>query len=143
MRFPLLVVLALVLLCAGCGGNSTTSPSNTTTTTPSVATERFDAILEPGNSAFYSFTVTAAGSVSINLASLSPLDRPGLLPALMELGYGVPEGEECTVTKTIRTGPGLTSQLTDTLTNGTYCANLRDIGNLKQPVNFSLRITHP
>jgi hypothetical protein len=142
MRFPWLVVLAPALFFAGCGGNSTTSPSDTTTT-PSVATERFDAILEPGNAAFYSFTVSAAGSVSINLASLSPLDRPGLLPAAMELGYGVPEGEECTVTKSIQTVPGLTSQLVDTLTNGTYCANLRDIGNLKQPVNFSMRITHP
>ena len=142
MRFPAYMVLALALLTAACGGSATaTSPTALTTT--SSATERFDAILEPGASAFFSFTVSASGAVSINLASLSPLDRPGLLSVLVRIGYGTPAGEGCDVQKSIQTVPGLTSQFTDTLTAGTYCASLTDVGNLKQAANFSMRITHP
>ena len=142
MRLPAYMVLALALLTAACGGSDTATSPSTTTTTTSGATERFDAILEPGASAFYSFT-SSAGTVSINLASLSPLDRPGLLPVVMEIGYGIPAGEGCDVQMSMQTAPGLTSQFTGTLTAGTYCASLVDVGNLKQPANFSMRITHP
>ena len=143
MRFPAYMVLSLALLTSACGGSDTATSPSATTTTPSSVTERFDAILGPGASTFYSFTVSTGGTVSINLASLSPLDRPGLLPVTMEIGYGTPAGEACSVQKAMQTVPGLTSQLTDTLTAGTYCANLADIGNLKQAANFSIRITHP
>ena len=128
MRLPAYSLLTLALLSTACGGSQTaTSPS--TTSTPSNATERFDAILEPGASAFYAFSVgTNGGVVTINFASLSPLNRPGLLPMTMEIGYGVPAGEGCDLRKTVQTTPGLTSQLTDTLTTGTYCANIADVG---------------
>jgi hypothetical protein len=126
---------------AACGNNSTdTSPS---ATTPTTSTERFDAILVQRASAFYSFQVNSSGSVSINLASLSSLTRPGALSAVMEIGYGVPVGEGCNVQNSIQTMPGLTSQLTGTLPGGIYCANIADIGNLTEPVNFTIRITHP
>jgi hypothetical protein len=144
MRFPAYMVLALAFLTAACGGSDTaTSPSTPTDTTPLSATERFDAVLDPGTSAFFSFVVSANGAVAINLASLSPLDRPGLLPVLMQIGYGTPAGEGCTIQKSMQTVPGLTSQLTDTLVAGTYCASLVDVGNLKQSANFTMRITHP
>jgi hypothetical protein len=150
MRSPVPLVLALALFATACGGSDTsTSPSptsttSTTSTTASDSTERFDATLQPGGSAFFSFTVGQdGGAVTINLASLTPLTRPGLLPVVMEIGYGTPIGEGCNVVKTLEAVPGLASQLTDTLAIGTYCANVADIGNLTEPANFSMRITHP
>ena len=145
MRLPANSLLTLALLATACGGSGTATSPSTTSSTPSNATERFDAILEPGASAFYAFTVgTNGGTVSINFASLSPLSRPGLLPTSMEIGYGVPAGEGCDLRKTVQTTPGLTSQLTDTLTTGTYCANIADVGKkLTEPANFTIRITHP
>jgi hypothetical protein len=142
MRWSAALVCSFALVATGCGNNASgTSPSSTTS---AASTERFDAIVNPGAAAFYSFQVTGnGGSVAINLASLSALARPGVLPIVMELGYGVPVGEGCSVRKSVETGPGLTAQLTDTIMAGIYCANIADIGNLREPANFSIRITHP
>ena len=136
------IIFAVTCLTAACGSSTPTSPSSSST--PSAATERFDAIIEPGTSAFYSFSVNQnGGSIAINLASLSPLNGPGLLPSVVEIGYGVPEGEGCNLLKVVQTAPGLTAQLTDTVNTGTYCANIADVGGLNQPANFSIRISHP
>ena len=43
-----------------------------------------------------------------------------------------------------QTTPGLVAQLSDTLTPATdYCANIADVGGLRESVNFSMRISHP
>ena len=149
MRFPVLILLVVALSIAACG-NSTTAPS-TTTTAPVAVTERFDAIIDLKASSFHPFSVNGSGgTVSINLASLSPLNRAGLLPVAMQIGYGTvvtdadgnPTG--CDLKKTIQAAPALTAQLTDTVTVATnYCASIADIGNLREPANFSMRITHP
>src|SRR5207237_8273643 len=122
-------VLRSVAVPAAACGNAPTPPSRSSTTPP-IKTERFDAILLPRTSAFFSFQVGGTGSVSINLASLSALARPGAVPAVMEIGYGVPAGEGCSIQNSVRTTPGLTSQLTGTLAAGTYCANIRDLGSV-------------
>ena len=72
------VLLAVVVsFCAGCGDDTPTSPS----ATPANATERFDAIINVRESKFYPFSVGSSGTTTINLASLSPLDRPGVVSA--------------------------------------------------------------
>lgn len=139
--------IALILAIAGCSSDTATSPSSTSTSsssTPSSSTERFDGILFPMATAFYSFNVGGSGgTVSINLASLSPLDKPGVLPETVQLGYGVPAGEGCDVRQAVPTAPALVSQLTETLTIGTYCASINDAGGLTEPANYSIRVTHP
>ena len=133
-------VVGVAILCAACGGNgSATSPD----TTPASTTERFDAILNPGTSAFFSFElVTTNGTVSINLASVSSLTRPGVVAVPMQIGIGVPAGEGCALQQTKVATPALASQLTGTFRDGRYCASIADIGNLKEPVNFTMRVTH-
>lgn len=142
--------IALILVTVGCSSDTATSPSSTSTSTstssstPSASTERFDGILFPMATAFYSFNVGGSGgTVSINLASLSPLDKPGVLPETVQLGYGVPAGEGCDVRQAVPTAPALVSQLTETLTIGTYCASITDAGGLTEPANYSIRVTHP
>jgi hypothetical protein len=155
MRLPVLILLAVALSIVACGDSANslpTSPSGSATSTaPTTVTERFDAIIELKTSSFYPFSVAASGgTVRINFASLSPLNRAGVLPVAMEIGYGTivtdddgnPAG--CDLRKTILVAPALTAQLTDTLTVATnYCANIADVGNLREPANFSIRITHP
>ena len=133
-------LVGIAILCAACGGNKGgTAPSDTTATT----TERFDATLAPGTSAFFSFDLaTTNGTVAINLASVSSLTRPGVLAVPVQIGYGVPAGEGCALQKSIVATPALTSQLTGTLRDGRYCAFIGDIGNLKETVNFTMRVTH-
>lgn len=135
-----LYLIGIALLGVACGNNNGTAPTDTTAAS---TTERFDAVLNPRSSAFFSFMLsTNNGSVAINLASVSSLTRPGVLAVPMQIGYGVPAGEGCDVQKTMLVTPALTSQLTATLRDGTYCASIADVGNLTEPVNFSIRVTH-
>jgi hypothetical protein len=150
MRFPVLILLVEALLAAACGGDTPTSPSTTSSSSATV-TERFDSIIDVKGSSFFPFAVNqSGGSVSINFASLSPLNRPGLLPVTMQIGYGMGVKDDdgnvvgCDLLKTIQAAPSLTAQLTDPLTVGTnYCAKIDDIGALTESANFSIRITHP
>lgn len=141
------VFLAVLLLfCAGCGNDTPTTPS----ATPANATERFDSIINVRESKFYPFSVGGNGTTTINLASLSPLNRLGVVNATLEIGWGKSIKDEagnvvqCELAKVIQTTPGLAAQLTDTLTPASdYCANIADVGGLRESVNFSMRISHP
>jgi hypothetical protein len=139
-------LLAVVLVCAGCGDDTPTSPSST----PANATERFDAIINVRDSKFFPFSVGSSGTTTINLASLSPIDRPGVVNATMEIGWGKAIKDEngtvvsCNLARVIQTTPALAAQLSDTLTPASdYCANIADVGGLRESVNFSMRISHP
>ena len=140
-------LLAVVMsLCAGCGNDTPTSPSST----PVNATERFDDIINVRESKFFPFSVGANGTTTINLASLSPINRPGVVTATMEIGWGKAIKDEngtvvsCDLARVIQTTPALAAQLSDTLTpSSDYCANIADVGGLRESVNFSMRVSHP
>ena len=140
-------LLAVVMsLCAGCGDDTPTSPSST----PVNATERFDNIINVRESKFFPFSVGSNGTTTINLASLSLIDRPGVVNATMEIGWGKAIKDEngtvvsCDLAKVIQTTPALAAQLSETLTPASdYCANIADVGGLRESVNFSMRISHP
>ena len=142
-----LIVVAAAAAAAGCGKDTATSPSPTT---PGTATERFDAIIDVKGFSFHTFSVGQSGApTTVNLASLAPLSRPGLVDVVMQIGMGTTILDDdrnvigCDVRKTIDTRPALTAQLSDTLSAATnYCATIADIGNLREPVNFSIRVSH-
>jgi hypothetical protein len=145
MRFAALFLL--VSLCAACGGDTPTSPSSTTA---SLGTDRFDGIINVRESKFQAFSVGSNGTTSINLASVSPLNRPGAINATMEIGWGktikADDGTVvgCDLAKVMQTTPALTAQMNDTLgPSADYCANIADVGGLRESANFSIRITHP
>ena len=140
------ILAVVVLCCAGCGDDTPTSPSST----PVNTTERFDAIINVRESKFYPFSVGSSGTTTINLASLSPINRPGVVSATMEIGWGKAIKDEngtvvsCDLARVIQTTPALAAQLSDTLTPASdYCANIADVGGLRESVNFSMRISHP
>lgn len=142
------VLLAVVVsFCAGCGNDTATSPSSST---PVNGTERFDDIINVRESKFFPFSVGSSGTTTINLASLSPIGRPGVVNATMEIGWGKAIKDDsgtvigCDLARVAQTTPGLTAQLSDTLTPASdYCANIADVGGLRESVNFSMRISHP
>jgi hypothetical protein len=143
-RAALLAVL--VAFCFGCGDDTPTSPSST----PTNATERFDDIINVREAKFFPFSVGSSGTVTINLASLSPVNRPGVVNATMEIGWGKAIKDDsgtvigCDLARVTQTTPALAAQLSDTLTAASdYCANIADVGGLRESVNFSMRISHP
>ena len=146
MRFAALL-LTLAAFCSACGDDAPTSP---TSTTASRATERFDDIINVRESKFKAFSVGSSGTTSINLASLSPINGPGIINATMEIGWGKTIKDEsgnpvgCELAKVMQTTPALASQMNETLTPAQdYCANIADVGGLRDSANFSMRITHP
>jgi len=135
----ILLLGLLGLFTAACGGDNTTTPS----TPAGATTEVFSGTLAPQASAFYSFTVTAAGQVSITLASLVAVQPGPAQNTVMGLGVGQPSGTDCAVTNSVTTGPGLTAQLVNSLPAATYCARISDVGALTGSVDFAVRIVHP
>jgi hypothetical protein len=146
MRFAVLL-LVVVSFCSACGSDTPTSASSTANLN---ATDRFDSIISVGQSEFQPFSVGSNGTTTINLASLSPVDRPGIISATMEIGWGKAVKDDdgnvvsCTLARVVQTTPGLTAQLSDTLPPASdYCANIADVGGLRESANFSIRISHP
>jgi hypothetical protein len=146
MRFAVFVLIC-ASVCAACGGDTPSSPSSTSTDR---ATERFDDIINRGESKFHAFSVGSNGTTSINLASLSPVTGPGAITATMEIGWGKTIKAEdgtvvgCDLAKVMQVTPAFTSQMNDTLTpSADYCANIADVGGLRESANFAIRITHP
>ncbi len=145
MRFAALFFLAA--LCVSCGDDNPTTPSPTTSTR---GTERFDDIINLHESKFFAFSVGSSGTTSINLASLSPLNRPGAIAATMEIGWGKAVKDDagtvtgCDLMKVLQTTPALSAQMNEPLPPAAdYCANIADVGGLREAANFSIRIIHP
>lgn len=137
-----LAAVALALAMAGCGGSNTSSTAAPTVTT-GPQTTLFEGALAVGGSAFYSFTVTTEGLANVMLASVTTTTAPGASsPVVLGLALGTPLGTDCTITNSLPASAGLTSQLVNNLTPGTYCARVYDIGNLRSTVNFAIRIVH-
>ena len=141
MTARLLLIAALTVLAAGCGDDdSATAP---TTTTPTVSTVTYTGTLDAGGSRFYSFTNTAAGSVTAFLASVTAADGKLPLALPLEIGIGVPAGTGCATTTTQVVAPGLATQMTASLAAGVFCLRVADAGELRGPVSFAVRFSHP
>jgi hypothetical protein len=137
MKTFILIVLASALAIAGCGGDSATSPGSTSTTAPF---ETFTGILGVQGSGFYSFTVSAPGTVSLSVASLTENGLHAASNSTVRLGLGVPLGTGCNVTNFVDTTAGLTTQLTASVSPDIYCVNIADTGTLTGPMDFTIRI---
>ncbi len=129
--------LLLILSASGamaCGSSSTDPTASITTTTV------FGSRIQEHGSAWRSFPVTKAGSVKIQLATVSQAD------AVVRLGLGTVSGTECVVSQSIDTAANNTAdspQITADLGLGTYCTKLSDIGNLTTIVDFQIYIITP
>ena len=136
MRRQDLIVLALVVLCAGCGtlGNlfSSTSPSSGT------STDTFSSALVVGGSSVASFTVAQAGTVTVTLTSLGVAGPVGL-------GIGTPNGAtSCVLTNSSASVvPGGSPQISATENAGNYCVEIFDPGSLTASTTFSITVVHP
>ncbi len=141
LAFALAVAAALTMSACGGGDDLSTPTAASTDTGP--ATELFEGQLTPGGSAFYSFTVATTGLANVMLASVSITTAPGTSSTVvLGLALGTPLGTDCSITSSLPTAAGLTSQMVNSLTPGTYCARVYDIGSLKTSVNFAIRIVH-
>lgn len=138
-----IAIAALALLLSACGGGTSTSSTTAPTVTSGPSSVLFEGKLAVGGSAFYSFTVTTTGNANVMLASVTTTTSPGAESnVVLGLALGTPLGEDCTITSAVPASAALQSPLVNNLTPGIYCARVYDIGNLRSPVNFAVRIVH-
>ena len=140
-------VLLLGLLSAACEpGNKVsavdltppTSPSN-----PASKNETFTGSVDVAGRAFHPFTVTVTGAAaSVILTAAGP-------PATIAMGLGVgvyvaTPTESCTLLNNgfTVTPAGTQPQLAGTLTSGSYCVVVYDVGNQTAPITYSVTVSH-
>jgi hypothetical protein len=141
MKARVLIATVLAVVTIACGDDeSPTEPSSTTSTTTTVT---YAGTIDAGGSRFYSFTNAAAGSVTAFLASVTAVDSRLPLATPLELGIGVPAGTDCATTITQIVSPALVSQMTASLAAGVFCLRVADAGELRAPVTFAVRFSHP
>ena len=129
---------ALAVLSAACDTAVDPTPSNGSGI-PVV--DQFSGTLQPSGDAFYAFSMSAAGDVSLTLISVTGPSVPA--DALFPLGIGQPVGTGCTASVDIAAKPGGTPQFTVTKAAGVYCVRIADNARLGAAATFVLNIVHP
>lgn len=141
-QLVLAVSLIVAMALSACGKSAaTTSP---TETTPDTLTETFTGTLPVGGSAFYSFSIATAGTVTATLAGIGG----DLVPSsvVVNLGIGTPSQFTCSATSTsvqVTGTAGVPAQVSSSEQPGVFCVIVSDIGNLFAPASFTVTIDHP
>ena len=132
------VVLALALGASACHKAATT----TATTTPSVTitTDTFTGTVPLRSSDAKNFTVAKTGTVNVTLTAAGP---PSTI--VMGIGVGIPKDSACVplAGASTTTAAGALVQLSGTVSPGTLCVQVSDIGNQTAPVTYTVTVAHP
>jgi hypothetical protein len=128
---------ALLLVAAGAVGGCGGSNTPTTPTAPSSPTsETWSSVLAPGGASSKSFTLDKSGTITVTLTGAG---------ATVGLGVGLPRtsGGGCRLGVAVNASPATTPQLSTPADAGQYCVQVFDLGTLKDPIPFALKIDHP
>jgi hypothetical protein len=127
------IFLAVVLCAVACGTDPVTEPSPT-----SPVEETFASILHDRGRIAVKFIAAVAGVVHVRLNAVGPPSVP------IGLGLGIPgAGSTCVLSVSITAEGASTPQISEQVDQGEYCAEVRDVGNISDYVNFSLTVEHP
>lgn len=137
-----LLLMVSALAAVGCGETPDTTTSPSTPETATLTGEVFTGTLDVGGLRFYSFSVPENSGFSVLLGSLSTARSPALPDLAVGLGVGTPAGTSCAVRESVVTSPALTTQFRSWAAEGIHCVAIYDIGNLREPVAFVVRLTH-
>jgi ABC-type glycerol-3-phosphate transport system substrate-binding protein len=140
-----LALAASTAFAAACGGSS--NASTVTAPTGTLVTNTFTGTLNPPvNGVFqadiYPFTVTTGGgTINITLVSAGP---PSTIQLGMALGNPGATGT-CSIIPGFsqQASAGSTAQISASgAPSGAYCVVVGDVGNVLQPVNYTITVAH-
>lgn len=127
------VVAGAVLLAAACSDPQ--APAAPTPVAPTI-TDTYTGTLLVGGTNTHPFTVNAIGGVSVTLTSAQPA-------AALGIGIGSTTTGGCTVLSRVTVVPGTAAQLVGTATvAGNFCLSVIDVGNLVEPVTYTVSVFH-
>ncbi len=134
----LTVSLALAFSVTACTKNSTTTTAPTTVTR---TTDTFTGTVPVKGSDFHSFPIAQAGQVDATLTAAGP-------PPTIAMGLALGTLDASSTCVPFAGGStnvvaGANVQLSGTVSPGTLCVQVRDIGNQTAPVTYTVTVTHP
>jgi len=132
VRAVVAVALSLALT-SGCA-----DPVAPTPPVPAVPTilETFTATLNPTGLNQHRFTINQVGGLQVTLTDVQP-------GAALGIGIGLSVSVSCSVISSATTVPGSVAQVAGTATlTGTYCVSVFDVGNLVEPVTYTITVLH-
>ena len=133
MKRILLAALGAALFTAGCADPA--APVTPTPAVPTVTDTFSDTLLVLGANT-HNFNVSTIGGVKISLTSVQP-------GAAVGLGIGTSNLGSCSVVDKVETVAGSTVLLSGTVTvPGLYCVTIYDLGNLVEPVVYTIDVLH-
>lgn len=138
-RFCAALILA-VLVAACTTGGSTSSATSALGPSGTGSTETFSGTVDVGGIDSHTFTVAqSGGQLNVTLTAASP--PPTIF---MGIGVGTPSGASCSLLTNGQTlaQAGTVAQLSGTVSAGTYCVVVADVGNQTSQVAYSLTVTH-
>lgn len=133
LRHTLIVLTALAMTsCA----ETPTSPDTTVDTDKLL--HEFSSNVVPGGSAGRVFDTAGDGTITITLKSTTPGG------VTVGLGVGISRSNgSCALASAVETAAGAAAQISISAEKGTYCAKVYDLGTLKDPLPFTIGISHP
>jgi hypothetical protein len=137
--FGLVLAMAGALgMATACGGSSSNT-SSVLAPTGTLVTDTFSGTVQPGGVDFNPFTITTGGTVNVTLVSAGP---PPTIT--MGLGIGTPSAGTCVLLSGASTAAtaSSTAQLTGTLSAGSYCVEVLDVGNAAGPIAYTVAVAH-
>ena len=133
MKRTMTTLLCAALLTAGCSDPA--APAAPTVVAPSI-TDTFTGTLLPLGSNTHQFTVSHIGGIKVSLTALQP-------GAVVGLGVGTPAQGTCIVASSITAVAGASVQMSGTGTIfGSFCVSIADVGNLVEPVAYTIVVFH-
>jgi len=133
----LLVVFGLAASVAApaCVGTTLTSPSEVA---QAADLNTFSSQVLPGGSVSREFATTAAGIITVRLASTTPAG------VMVGLGIGIPRTNgSCALNGSVEAVAGTAAPLSLVAESGQYCAKVFDLGTLSAPLPFTVSISRP
>ena len=105
---------------------------------PPTITETFTGTLSPLTTNMHTFPVNQVGGVRVTLDDVEPA-------AALGIGIGTPSTATatCLVVSSITAVAGTTTLMSGTATvSGNFCISVSDVGNLVEPVTYSISVFH-
>jgi hypothetical protein len=130
------LLIALLGAAGACGSNTPATP--TTPTPPATVTDTFSGTLNQNGGVTHPFTTASSGSVQVTLTALAPVDT-----LKIGLSLGTWNGTACTVV-IANDAASKTSVVSGTVSSASsLCVRVYDVGNVKDPISYTVTVVHP
>lgn len=130
------VAACAILAMSACGEDA--APTSPTVTEPTTVTDTFTGTLTRNGAASHSFLVSTTGSVTATLTSLAPNAE-----IVVGFGLGTWNGSVCTVVLARDRAVQSTVIFGNVNASGELCVRIYDVGNVTDPIDYSIAVVHP